>query len=104
MTESPNAVKMLLKPLEVEFEGKGIAKIETFTNAVGKNIYHLSFTDGVLQEWHETYTTLPQALARLAVLSACVESDDDEDKFFSFKNDPITFMIEATEFIYKQVA
>lgn len=104
MTEAPNAVKMLLAPLEFDLAGKSGIKIEPYTNAEGKNVYVLSWTDYVINEWHETYTTLPQALARVAVLCACLESDNEEDTTLGFKSDQTDFAIQAMRFINEQVA
>jgi hypothetical protein len=98
-----NAVKMLVAPIKIDLAGKSGVAIDAFTNAQSENVYRLQWTDYVINEWNEYYATLPLALARVAVLSACIETDDADDLPLLFKHDSTTFALQASKFINGQV-
>lgn len=95
-------VQAITSPIEFDLAGQAGVKIDSFTNADGEAVYRLHWTDYVVNEWSEFYATLSLALARVAVLSACVEEDLKNDEVLSFKNDSATFAIHAYDFINKE--
>lgn len=57
--------------------------------------YELSWTDGVANDWKETYPLLSLALARFATLVACAENDWQK----GFVSDNNEFVLNASLFL-----
>lgn len=94
---------MIQAPILFEIAGGASVAIVSFKNAVDAPVYQLRWTDNVINEWREDFTTLAQALARASVLSACADAQESEGTGMFFRNDVINFMADATEFFQEQV-
>ena len=101
-TESVKA-QIVTAPIKFDLAGQVGVTIDSFTNAEGEVIYRLQWTDYVVNEWNEFYATLSIALARVAVLSACVEEDLKNTDKVLFKFDSDTFATHAYNFISNEV-
>jgi hypothetical protein len=101
-TESAKA-QLLTTPIKFDLAGKSGVTIDSFANAEGEAIYRLQWTDYVVNEWNEFYATLSLALARVAVLSACIEEDLKNEETLFFKSDSETFANHAYNFISNEV-
>lgn len=100
----PVKAQLLTTPIKFDLAGKSGVTIDSFANAEGEAVYRLQWTDYVVNEWNEFYATLSLALARVAVLSACIEEDlKNEDSTLLFKNDSETFANHAYNFINNEV-
>jgi hypothetical protein len=88
-TESAKA-QLLTTPIKFDLAGKSGVTIDSFANAEGEAIYRL--------QW-----TLSLALARVAVLSACIEEDLKNEETLFFKSDSETFANHAYNFISNEV-
>lgn len=100
----PIKAQVATDPIKFDLAGQAGVTIDSFANAGGEVIYRLQWTDYVVNEWNEFYATLSLALARVAVLSACIEEDlRNEDSTLLFKNDSETFANHAYHFINNEV-
>lgn len=52
-----------------------LPEVTVWTDDDGSTTVRLYWTDGVANEWEETYGSLSSALARLAILAYCGEDD-----------------------------
>lgn len=59
--------------------------------------FHLTWNDGVANEWHETYFSQSVAVLRLAVLLHCAENNWE----VGFQDSPRTFTRYAEGFFYQ---
>lgn len=98
----PATEKLLSASIKFDLGGETGITIDSFTNSEGKTIYRLSWTDYVANECNEFYATLSLALARLAVLTACIEQSTEEDVTI-LKNTSESFAFHAYQFINNQV-
>jgi hypothetical protein len=99
----PIKAQAVSAPIKFDLFGQAGVTIDPFTNAEGEVIYRLQWNDYVVNEWNEYYATLSLALARVAVLSACIEEEVKNDTTIMFKSDSSTFADHAYQFINNQV-
>ena len=97
--------RLVSAPIKFDLGGQVEVSVDSFANANGEVIYRLQWNDYLVNEWNEYYATLSLALARVAVLSACVEEDlkNDTSLSLSFKFDSSTFADHAYQFISNEV-
>ena len=75
------------------YKGVNLSIMEVTVHGVKR--YHLTWDDGVANEWMEVYLSLPVALARVAALTACEDGDG-----ISFPHDKDEFIIVANAFLH----
>lgn len=90
---------MTQQKIEFSLGEKAHIFIEEFTNKQGDNVFRLRWTDYVVNTWTEFYPTLAIALARVALLSQCVDESEAE----LFAEDSTTFTYTATKFLTEGV-
>lgn len=64
----------------------------------GVDGYRLSWNDGVVNEWDEWYASLPDAIARGAVLAKCVLENDERTHYGFRQIEPNSFSELASAF------
>ena len=64
----------------------------------GVDGYRLAWFDGVANDWSEWYVSLPDAIARGAVLAKCVLEEDDRTYYGFRQIEPTSFAELASAF------
>lgn len=85
--------------ISIDLIGRAGVTVEEFVSATGNRLFAVRCFDYVINEWTEVYDTLAVALARVAVLAECVESDDT----LSFIRGDVGFANTARKFIESEV-
>lgn len=100
----PAKAQLLANPIKFDLAGNTGVTIDSFTNAQGEIVYRVQWVDYVVNEWNEYYATLSLALARVAVLTACVEEEvENQNATLAFVNGSETFSQHAYNFINGEV-
>lgn len=85
--------------ISIDIIGRAGVSVEEFVSATGNRLFAVRCFDYVINEWIEVYETLAIALARVAVLAECVESDDT----LAFARESVSFAHKAKDFIESEV-
>lgn len=76
----------------------GDATIEIVELNHGEDGYRLAWDDGVVNSWWEWYASLPDAIARGAVLTKCVLEQDERTHYGFRQIEPTSFAELANAF------
>jgi hypothetical protein len=83
--------------LLIDFPINGDARVTITELDGGANGYRMAWDDGVVNAWDEWYASLPDAIARSAVLAKCV-LDSTDRTLYSFSTTASAFSGLAEDF------
>ena len=95
-TKTTERRKVVMEKISLDLFGECGVEISEFFSRTGEKSYKLTWTDYVVNEWTEYYPSVSLALARVSVLSECLEDDR------VFEKGHLDFTFDASRFLSKQ--